>query len=149
MTTFIPPFPSRLTQSPTAWQRLMLARRNVLSIWEVEAFDLEFSSARLLKRHVFVCNCPEAVQFAFQLKNDSFERKSPQQRNALRPILGDGLVVSDGSVWRRRRQIVAPIVHVSRRSEFAPVMVEAALETRARLTAMEGREIDAQEEIAK
>jgi cytochrome P450 len=106
----------------------MMGRRNFLEMWEDEAFESEFSEGRLFMRPVFLCNSPESVQFAFSLKNASFERKSAQMRHALQPLIGDGLFISDGETWRKRRCIVAPIVHISRLPEFAPIMAETARE---------------------
>ena len=71
-------------------------------------------------------------------------------RNVLMPLIGDGLFVSDGDVWRRRRRIVAPIVHVSRLSKFAPIMVETAVELRNRFVQQgEPATIDALHEMAQ
>jgi len=63
-------------------------------------------------------------------------------------LLGDGLFISDGPIWKQRRAIVAPIVHASRMDQFAPVMVEAAAETAERWRAMPpGSPIDALREM--
>ena len=149
MSEFIPPFPPRPSSSLSQWQRLKLARRNLLAFWEEEAYEYDFVATRILARHVFILNSPESVQFAFSTHNDAYERKSPQQRHSLGPILGDGIFVSDGDTWRRRRRIVAPIVHISRLSEFAPVMVAAAAETRDRWAKLDPDvEIDALAEMA-
>ena len=126
----------------------MMGRRNFLEMWEEEAFDYEFSAGRLFMRRVFVCNSPDSVQFAFSLKNASFERKSAQMRYALQPLIGDGLFISDGETWRKRRRIVAPIVHVSRLPEFAPVMVETAAEMRDRWARLQPPSVDALAEMA-
>jgi cytochrome P450 len=107
---------------------LRLARRNFLAIWEGRSFEWEIFSSRILSRTLFVCNSPDTVARAFVEHHDSFERKSPQMRHSLAPLLGDGLFISDGDTWRRRRKIVAPIVHVSHLPLFAPVMVQAAAE---------------------
>jgi cytochrome P450 len=127
---------------------MMAGRRNFLEMWEDGAFDYEFAATRLFARKVFICNSPDAVQFAFSLKNASFERKSAQMRYALQPLIGDGLFISDGETWRKRRRIVAPIVHVSRLPEFAPVMVETAAETRDRWARLQPPSIDALAEMA-
>lgn len=148
MPDFVPPYPPRLPRKPSTWRRLVLGRQNFLAMWEDEAFDLEFTIGRLFMRRVFVCNSPDAVQFAFSLKNASFERKSAQMRYALQPLIGDGLFISDGETWRKRRRIVAPIVHVSRLPEFAPVMVETAVETRDRWAKLQPPTIDALAEMA-
>lgn len=146
---FVPPYPPRLATSPSTLQRLLIARRDFLEMWEEDAFDLEFSQSRMFLRQTFLCNSPESVQFAFSQKNASFQRKSPQMRYALAPLLGDGLFVSDGATWKTRRKIVAPIVHISRVPDFAPVMVEAATETRERWGATQGATIDVLAESAK
>jgi cytochrome P450 len=125
-----------------------MARRNFIGMWEESAFELDFSSERVFMRKTFLCNSPESVQFAFSLNNDSFERKAPQMRHALEPLIGDGLFISDGATWRQRRKIVAPIVHASRMAEFAPVMVETASEARDRWMGLQGSPIDVLAEMA-
>jgi len=128
MHDFVPPYPERPKQPLSALATLRLARRNFLAIWEERSFEWEIFSSRILSRTLFVCNSPYTVARAFVEHHDSFERKSPQMRHSLAPLLGDGLFISDGDTWRRRRKIVAPIVHVSHLPLFAPVMVQAAAE---------------------
>jgi len=128
MHDFVPPYPERPKQPLSALATLRLARRNFLAIWEGRSFEWEIFSSRILSRTLFVCNSPDTVARAFVEHHDSFERKSPQMRHSLAQLLGDGLFISDGDTWRRRRKIVAPIVHVSHLPLFAPVMVQAAAE---------------------
>jgi cytochrome P450 len=132
MHDFIPPYPDRPKEGLSAFATLRLARRNFLAIWEDRCFEWEVFSSRVLSRSLFVCNSPDTVASAFVEHHDSFERKSPQMRHGLAPLLGDGLFISDGDTWRRRRRIVAPIVHVSHLPLFAPLMVQAATETAER-----------------
>jgi cytochrome P450 len=129
MHDFVPPYPDRPKGRLSAFATLRLARRNFLAIWEDRCFEWEVFSSRLLSRSLVVCNSPDTVASAFVERHDSFERKSPQMRHGLAPLLGDGLFISDGGIWRRRRRIVAPIVHVSHLPLFAPLMVQAATET--------------------
>jgi cytochrome P450 len=147
VTDFIPPHPPRLPYPPPPWQRLRLARTNFVAMWEDSAFDLDFSHERVFFRNTFLCNSPESVQFAFNLKNKSFERKAPQMRHALEPLLGDGLFISDGETWRQRRKLIAPILHISRLGEFSRVMVETAAELGERWSAISG-EINVLEDMA-
>ena len=132
MHEFVPPYPDRPKQPLSAFATLRLARHNFLAVWEERCFEWEVFSSRMLLRTLFVCNSPDTVASAFVEHHDSFERKSPQMRHSLAPLLGDGLFISDGEVWRRRRRIVAPIVHVSHLPLFAPIMVQAAAETAER-----------------
>jgi len=131
-TSFVPPYPPRPAEPLRPIAALRMARRNFLAVFDEKCFEYQFFSARILNRQLFVCNSPETVAQTFIALHDSFERKTPQMRHALTPLLGDGLFVSDGETWRQRRRIVAPIVHASRLSLFAPIMVKAAAETAER-----------------
>ena len=127
---------------------LAAARRNLLSVFEDADYQLQFFSTRVLSRRIFVCNSPDTVAQAFIALHESFQRKTPQMRHALDPLLGDGLFISDGPIWKQRRAIVAPIMHVSRMDVFAPIMVEAAVEAVERWRALpDGSEVDALREM--
>ena len=132
---FVPPFPSRKDAPTNPLAIIKTAQRNLLEIWSDQAFVWEFFSTRLLSRDLFVCNSPDTVQQVFVNENDRYERKSPQMRNALRPLLGDGLFISDGETWKTRRKLIAPVVHASRLPIFAPIMIEAAREVADRWAA--------------
>ena len=80
----------------------------------------------MFRRHVFIANSPDTVKSIFIDKAEIYERKSPQQRHALEPLLGDGLFISDGETWADRRRVVAQVTHVSRLPELVPTMSEAA-----------------------
>src|SRR5258708_2325333 len=150
MTEFVPPYPSRPAKPLSVPILLRGLTRNFLAVWPELAFDLEFFSTRLLSRQVFICNSPDTVTEAFITNNAQFERKSPQMRHALKPLLGDGLFISDGETWKKRRRVVAPIVHVRRLPMFGPVMVEPAAEAAERWARLpSGAPIDALSEMAE
>jgi len=149
MNHFVPPYPERPRDPLTLFATIATARRNFLAVFEDKCFEYQFFSTRLLNRRVFVCNSPDTVSQAFIAMHESFQRKTPQMRHALSPLLGDGLFISDGDLWKKRRRIVAPIVHASRMALFAPTMVEAASETAERWAALpNGTPIDALREMA-
>lgn len=150
MAYFLPPYPMRPAR-PLPFNKLVAASRgNFLGIFDENCFKVTFIATRLLNRRVFVCNSPDTVAQVFVALHDSFERKSPQMRHALLPLIGDGLFISDGETWRRRRRIIASIVHASRLPLFAPTMIEAASETAERWLGMAPRPapIDALREMA-
>ncbi len=149
MSAFVPPYPERPREPMGPLQLMATARRNLLAVFDEKCFQYHFFATRVLNRRIFVCNSPDTVAQAFIALHESFQRKTPQMRHALTPLLGDGLFVSDGDLWKQRRRIVAPIVHASRMALFAPTMVETAAEAAARWAAMpQGAPIDALREMA-
>ena len=128
MNGFVPPFPPRHTGRLPLPELLRRARRNFLEVWSADQFAQEVIVTRVLTQPIVVCNSPATVQAAFIDEAAALERKSPQMRHALEPLLGDGLFISDGLVWRERRRAVAPITHASRLAELAPAISGAAAE---------------------
>ncbi|HTJ64890.1 MAG TPA: cytochrome P450 [Alphaproteobacteria bacterium] len=148
--TYIPPFPPRPAEPLSTLEILRRSRHNFITIWEDKAFQYQTMVTRVLARQVVICNSPDTVQQAFVNANDAFERKSPQMRETLRPLVGDGLFVSDGAIWKTRRRIVAPIIHGQHLPTFAPVMVELAAEMANRWAALPpGSNIDVLGEMAE
>ena len=140
MNDYVPPFPERPTTRRPLLETLRRLRRNLLEVWHERQFESDFFATRLLARRIFICNSPDTVHSAFVENAAAFERKTPQMRHALEPLVGDGLIISDGLVWKERRRVVAATTHVSRIGALAPVMTEAAAERRA---AWEARDPDA------
>jgi cytochrome P450 len=128
MTSFVPPYPDRPARPLSVFSGMRMARQNFLSIWPEECFRFDMFTMPVLARTVYVCNSPDTVVKALIENHEAFERKSPQMRHALEPLLGDGLFISDGATWRARRRLVSPIVHASNLPIFAPIMAEAASE---------------------
>ena len=127
---FVPPHPPRLPRGLPPLAMLRLARRNWLAIWAESAFTRDLMHSRIFWRQTIVCNSPALVQEAFVTRHEILQRTSPQHRHALRPLLGDGLFVSDGALWKERRRVVAPVTHASRLAELVPAITEAAAERR-------------------
>jgi len=127
---FIPPYPDRPPARLPLHQTLARARRSFLDVWLAPHFEEPVIITRILAQRLFICNSPDSVQQAFIAEAPALERKSPQMRHALEPLLGDGLFISDGLVWKTRRPAVAAVTHNSRLAGLAPVMTEVAAETR-------------------
>jgi cytochrome P450 len=129
---FVPAYTEPPEKRPGPLTALLKGRRDLLSVWPKEVFEYDAFSFRILGRQIFVANSPEAVKHVMVTNHVNYERKSPQMRRALEPLLGDGLFVSDGDTWKFRRRVVAPIIHRRRLPLFAPIMVEAAAEVAER-----------------
>ena len=147
---FVPPYPFRPETSYSIAKTIEIHRENMIAVFRAGDFSDRLLHRRLLRLHTFICNDPELVRSAFVAQHAIFERKSPQMRFALRPLLGDGLFVSDGAMWQTRRAIVGPIIHASRIADFAPIMVETLAEWRQQwLTRGDDASIDVLSEMAQ
>lgn len=125
-------------------------RRNMLSIWSDKAYRARKLSFKLLNQDYFLCNSPDTVRRVFLDRHDIYDKKSPQMRNALKPLLGDGLFVSDGELWRERRKACSPPFESSFLAGFAAIMSNSAVEMADRWETMpDGASIDVLNEMAR
>jgi len=109
--------------------RLLAARRNLISVFTESDYVSRNGMLRVLGRQVVIVNDPASVKHVMVTNNDNFERKSPQLRRALEHLAGDGLFVSDGALWARRRPLVVDIMHRNRMPVFGRSMEAAVAET--------------------
>lgn len=145
-----PPRPARHSGRLPLSQLMAKARGSMLEVWSESSFTTEVIELKLLVQKLFVFNMPDAIQSVFVTQAEAFERKTPQMRHALEALLGDGLFISDGLVWKERRRVVQPVTHPSRMAELTPVMTEVALEWRGAWAARpHGTVIDALEEMGR
>jgi cytochrome P450 len=129
MSEFIPPFPKRHKTEISPFQALYYAQNDLLSIWDEESFEVDFMHRKILKQNVFIANSPDLVRYVFVENKENYERKSPQMRRALEPLLGDGLFISDGETWANRRKIQTPLFDSSHITMFSNIMVSTIEET--------------------
>lgn len=147
---FIPPYPAPLTQDPNLVQMVLGARRNLIEGWPALSYHSGIDSFRILRRQIVLVNSPEHIRYVVVTRHSNFERKSPQMRRALEALLGDGLFISDGETWKKRRPLVADIVHKRRLPEFGLTMEDAALAVAAEWAELPaGAEIELTEEMGR
>lgn len=147
---YFPPFPERHEGRLPLPQLLMRASRSILTVWNTAAFRVPFIDTRILGRRILVLNDPAMIQAAFVEGAEAFERKSPQMRHALEPLLGDGLFISDGLVWKERRPQVQRVTHPSRLAALVPVMTQVASEWQSAWAKLPpGTVVDALGEMAR
>ncbi|HSB60206.1 MAG TPA: cytochrome P450, partial [Vicinamibacteria bacterium] len=93
---------------------------------------------RLARRQVVMLNHPDAIEEVLVTQARHFT-KTPILR-LLRPLLGDGLLLSEGDVWLRQRRLVQPAFHRQRIAAFGDTM--AALAERAGAAWKDGAVLD-------
>jgi cytochrome P450 len=82
------------------------------------------------KNTIVMVNAPELVSDVLIEHVDDYQ-KGPVLRIIARPLLGDGLLTSEGEVHRYRRKLVAPAFAHQRVCRYADVMKEHTLATLA------------------
>jgi len=90
MSEFVPPYPKRHKDDLSPFKALYYAQNDLLSIWDERSFTAQFMHRKILKQNVFIANSPDTIRYVFVENKDNYERKSPQMRRALEPLLGDG-----------------------------------------------------------
>src|SRR5215468_8007503 len=79
-------------------------RSDQLSVLPPEIFGRNLLHSRFLFLHSFLVNKPEYIE------------------HMLGPLLGEGLLISEGELWRRQRRIAAPAFHARRIADFVATM---------------------------
>jgi cytochrome P450 len=92
-----------------------------------------------LPMHLYFVSRPEYIE-EILVKQASRFRKDRVSRQISRAI-GEGLVVSEGDLWRRQRRLMQPAFHQRELGSYAAVMVELANEAVARWRAGETRDV--------
>ena len=127
----------------------MTGPRNLVAAWPDFAFDLPSFSFRILRRSIHVLSTPEAVKQIFIDEGEHYQRKTFEQQAALRPLIGDGLFISDGPTWQQRRRVVSPATHISKLPELTPAITAGAESHSADWSQRDGEEIDALADMAE
>ena len=101
---------------------------DLIGAWPEPAYHMKAYMLKMGRYSVYIANSPQTVQHVFVNNNRNYNRKSIFMRNALEPLLGDGLFISDGDVWQARRDMEAPAFKATQLRNFAKIMTDCALE---------------------
>ena len=104
---YSPPRPDYPRQTPTLRQFLRAARTNAILMWPESVYEQDLLVTRSLGKTQMVINAPEAIHRVL-VDNPNNYRRTPASYRILRPIAGDGLLLSEGDAWRHQRRTIAP-----------------------------------------
>ncbi|WP_082494316.1 cytochrome P450 [Methylobacterium sp. Leaf108] len=127
--------------SPTAWSALTAALaspvllrrivRNMIESWPAEVYeDGLVEVARFGRRTFFVCD-PALIRALMVDRAEALVREDFMIA-ALSPMLGRGILTSDGARWRDQRRTVAPVFRPDAIAALVPSMREAVARTAER-----------------
>lgn len=123
-------------------------RDNPLLNWAPAAFEKSFLRSRILFSTFVTLNDPDHIRHVLIDNADNYVKGSLPRR-LLGRGLGDGLVLSEGALWRRQRRIMAPAFQPRRVAELSDAMVDEAedLVEDWSAAAAEGRPLDIHAEM--
>jgi cytochrome P450 len=118
-TRFIPPHPPRSAGPVASWRGFFGERaRTAVYGWSEQAFRLPYMRRNILGFRVHIPLDPDAVQ-RVMLDNAANYAKPDVVKRLLAEAIGQGLLTSDGGLWREQRRIVA--------ANFAPAAVDGLM----------------------
>ncbi|WP_435065033.1 cytochrome P450 [Halobaculum sp. EA56] len=94
----------------------------------------------LLGQDVFLVTDPDAIRRVLVSENERYVKGELFQRQ-LRPVLGNGLLNSEGEFWRRQRHLIQPAFAPDRIAGYADMMVETSERTAERWRDGEVRDV--------
>jgi len=119
-------------------------RDNALLAFPPEAFEEDVVYRRFFGRQQIILNRPAGIHHILVENPDNY-RRTPATMRMLRPLLGNGLLLSEGEDWKHQRRTVAPAFaprtmpllarHVARAAEAAVDSLAASAERRVDLLA--------------
>lgn len=116
---FIPPHPPRGTGPVPVWRGFIGERaRTAVYGWSSQAFEKWHIERNVFGHRVHIVMRPDMVQQVL-LDNAANYEKPKLVKKLLKPVIGRGLLSSDGELWRAQRKIVA--------ASFAPPAVDALM----------------------
>ena len=128
----VPSAPKPATEILPLWRTVLQLRRNVLTTWGEPAYEHDIFARPFMGRPSFLVSHPEGIRRVLVDNHANYGRTSATMR-ILRPILGDGLFLAEGSAWKHQRRTMAPAFAPRSLDVAASHMAQVADETVADL----------------
>jgi cytochrome P450 len=103
---------------------------------------------RFLNNEGYLLNHPDFIRHVLVENNRNYNKQSFDYQ-ILKPIVGNGLLTSDGDFWLRQRRLIQPSFHKQRIKNFGNIMVESTLEMLERWNLSDQRELDISFEMTR
>jgi cytochrome P450 len=144
----VPPSPPRAPLTMTAFGRMAAMRRSMIDTWGPRAYEEDIIQGRFLGRSSFILNTPDAIRHVLVDNYENYTR-TPAGIRVLRPVLGEGLLISEGRAWKHQRRTLAPAFTPRAVMTLVPHMNAAIDQTVAKLRAISGGPVDLREAMQR
>jgi cytochrome P450 len=119
---------SYIVESKSGLSELLRFRRNPLEyVAEAGRRSVDVRCMRFGSRRIFQVNHPDLIRDVLVTHDWNFVKG--QGLRASRPVLGDGLLTSEGELHRRQRRLAQPAFHSARLASYGLTMIECAAHT--------------------
>jgi cytochrome P450 len=136
-----PPRPQAPAES-LGWFRFFAAvRTNALTMWPAAAYQKDVLAGPTMRHKSFLINAPDAIHRVL-VENIANYRRTSINIRILGPIVGNGLLLSEGDEWRHQRRIIAPALAPRIVPMLGRHIASATEETVERLAAAPREEVD-------
>jgi cytochrome P450 len=122
---WVPPTAPHPDRPLTGLALVQAMRRSMLSIWGRRAYELPIVHGRLYGRERILVNDPAGVRHVLVENAMAYEKPAPTRR-LTRPIIGEGLFLSEGPEWRRQRRVLSPAFTPAHVEQLTPHFADAA-----------------------
>ena len=121
----VPPTARTAGRPLGALQLIRAMRKNMLSTWGPRAYELPILHGKLYGRMRILVNDPAGVRRVFVENASAYEKPAPTRR-LTRPIIGEGVFLSEGAEWRRQRRALSPAFTPAHVEQLTPHFAAAA-----------------------
>src|SRR6201982_3925001 len=137
----VPPSPPRAPETMTAIGRIAAMRVSAIATWGQRAYEEDIVRGRFFGRSSFILTTPDAIRHVLVDNYENYTR-TPAAIRVLRPVLGEGLLISAGRAWKHQRRTLAPAFTPRAVASLVPHMIAVSEETVAKLEATAGEPVD-------
>jgi cytochrome P450 len=129
-------------QRPLPFRQLVkVLADNQIAAYSAESYSADIIEWRRLWRYSMLLNEPGAIKHVL-LDNAENYHKTEITRRQIEPVVGRGLLTSEGEIWRRHRRIMSPAFDHRSIVSYSPVMTEIAERLVERWAQLPDAEID-------
>ena len=144
----IPPRPAPAPPTMSTFRRMLKISKSGISTWGERAYQEDVVQGRFLGHSSFVLNTPDTIRHVLIDNYENYTRTPPGIR-VLRPMLGEGLLLSEGKTWKLQRRTLAPAFTPRAVATLMPHMRDVINETVAELTTQQGQPLDLREAMQR
>ncbi len=104
---YAPPYPRPLSPLAALLRTIRQGDGNLLSLMPADAYRRDVTDLGWSRRSIVLFNEPELVRQILADPHEIFP-KNDLMVDALEPLIGQSIFVTDGAVWRRQRAMIEP-----------------------------------------